>query len=254
MALTRESIDRIVAGMVELARTMDARLATVTDVEEAKRLVAELEAAQWEGSPDALDAERLPFVLARVRAARVREKSMPANWTVFDRPWPEILGMKITPGEFAAVRARASQVAPVVLALWQARVAPELRLMPSPAAVSTAEETRRDATTIRPEDPEAREWLRSNPGDAPLAANAFTAEDAREFVDSLYAAGARRVVIASENIHNEDPPYCDALRVELPHDLAARAAVLELTNAEAESEGFDPEEDTGQEVVFLWWD
>lgn len=254
VALTRDSIGRILEGMTALTGTLASRLATVTDVDEAKRLIGELEAAQWEGSPDALDAERLPFVLARVRAARLQAKSMPSNWTVFDRPWPEVLAMKITPGELAAVRARASEIAPVVLALWQARVAPELRLMPPPAAVPTAEETRRDATTLRPEDPEAREWLRSNPGDAPLAANAFDAEEARAFVDALYAAGARRVVIASENIQDEDPPYCDALRVQLPEAPAARAAVLALTNEQALSEGLDPEEDTGQDVVFLWWD
>jgi hypothetical protein len=62
------------------------------------------------------------------------------------------------------------------------------------------------------------------------------------------------VVIASENIRDENPPYCDAIRVQLPGDLAARAAVLALTNAEAESEEFDPDDDTGQDVVFVWWD
>jgi hypothetical protein len=111
-----------------------------------------------------------------------------------------------------------------------------------------------DRLTIRPDDPEAREWLRSNPGDAPLAANAFDTGEALAFVDSLYAAGAVRVVIASENIVDEVPPYCDAIRVQLPEDQAGRAAVLTLTNAEARSEGFDPDEDTGQDVVFLWWD
>ena len=116
------------------------------------------------------------------------------------------------------------------------------------------EDLERESLVIRPEDPEAREWLRTNPGDAPLAANAFDVELARAFVDSLYAAGARRVVIASENILDEDPPYCDALRVQLPDDPAARAAVLALVNVEVVSEGFDPYEDTGQDVVVLWWD
>lgn len=254
MALTRESIGRILEGMAVLTRTLESRLATVSDLDAAKRLIAELEAAHWEGSPDAADAERLPFVLARTRFDRLNTASMPANWTVFGKPWREVLEMPATNRELAVVRVRAREIAPVVLALWQARADVELRLMPPPAAVPTVEETERQATTIRPEDPEAREWLRSNPGDAPLAANAFDADAAREFVDALYAAGARRVVIASENIVDEDPPYCDALRVLLPEDPSARAAVLALTNAEALSEGFDPEEDTGQEVVFLWWD
>jgi hypothetical protein len=254
MALTRESIGRILEGMAVLTRTLEARLATVNDLDAAKRLIAELGAAQWEGSPDAADAERLPFILARIRSGRVSTASLPPNWTVFGKLWREVLEMPATAQELTAVRARAREIAPVVLALWQVQVDAELRLMPPPADFPPAEETRRKATTIRPEDPEAREWLRSNPGDAPLAANAFDADAARGFVDALYAAGARRVVIASENIVDEDPPYCDALRVRLPEDPTARAAVFALTNAEALSEGLDPDEDTGQDAIFLWWD
>jgi hypothetical protein len=51
-----------------------------------------------------------------------------------------------------------------------------VRLTPPPADSPTPEERVRWTTIIRPEDPEAREWLRSDPGDAPLAANVFDAE------------------------------------------------------------------------------
>jgi hypothetical protein len=257
MALTEESIDRIVAGMMELARTIEARLGTVARLAEARRLMAELEAAQWAGTPDALDAKRLPFVFARMGMDRMLASGLspkPRQMMVLGEPWPIELEVAATDAERAAVQARKREIGAAVIALGQARLEPVLRLTPPPSGFPTREEIVRRATTIRPEDPEAREWLRSNPGHAPLAANAFDADDARAFVDSLYAAGAVRVVIASENIRDEDPPYCDALRVQLPADPAARAAVLALTNAQAESEGFDPADDTGQEVVFLWWD
>lgn len=113
---------------------------------------------------------------------------------------------------------------------------------------------------IRADDPEARAWLASNGQEAPLAANRFDAEDARVFVEELYAAGAERVVIASECINDDDyemsqgGPYADGLRVQLPADAARRRAVLEIANREIADEGFDPVTDEGQEVVFLWWD
>lgn len=120
---------------------------------------------------------------------------------------------------------------------------------------------RSDPTVIRPEDPEAREWLAGNGHPMPLAANRFgEKEDAQAFVEELYAAGAVRVVIAAECIRDDEDelahggPYADGLRVQLPSAPGPRAAVLALVNAEEEEEGFDPSEDEGQDVVFLWWD
>lgn len=120
---------------------------------------------------------------------------------------------------------------------------------------------RPDPTVIRPEDPEAREWLAGNGHPMPLAANRFgEKEDAQAFVEELYAAGAVRVVVAAERIRDDEDelaeggPYADALRVQLPSEPGPRAAVLALVNAEEEEEGFDPSEDEGQDVAFLWWD
>ena len=104
-------------------------------------------------------------------------------------------------------------------------------------------------------DPEAREWL--SRGDTSLATNRFDdAADALRLVDALYAAGAERVVVASENIldEGEEGWYCDALRVVLPADGAKRAALFDIVNREAEDEGYDPEFDAGQTTLFLWWD
>ncbi|HEX8693710.1 MAG TPA: hypothetical protein VF746_14905 [Longimicrobium sp.] len=115
-----------------------------------------------------------------------------------------------------------------------------------------------DHDAIRPEDPEAREWLAANGHDAPLAGNRFDEKaEALEFVEELYAAGAVRVVVASECIRDElehGGPYADGLRVQLPAEPRRRESVLAVVNREVEEEGFDPYADTGQEAVFLWWD
>ena len=52
-----------------------------------------------------------------------------------------------------------------------------------------------DYTTITDADPEALAWIRGNGQEAPLAGNRFDREDALAFVESLYAAGATRVVV-----------------------------------------------------------
>jgi hypothetical protein len=111
------------------------------------------------------------------------------------------------------------------------------------------------AHEVRDGDPEAREWLASA-GPAPLAGNRFAdAVEAIAFVDALYAAGAARVVIASEKIRREaEGLYADALRVALPADVRTRRAVLMLVNREVREEGFTPYRDQGQPSVLLWWD
>ena len=119
---------------------------------------------------------------------------------------------------------------------------------------------REPADRVRAEDPEARAWLAANGQASPLAANRFDAEEARAFVEELYAAGAERVVIASECINDDDHelsrggPYADGVRVQLPVDPDRRHALFRIANREIEGEGFDPVMDAGQDTVFLWWD
>lgn len=111
--------------------------------------------------------------------------------------------------------------------------------------------------TLKPGDPEAAEWLRHPDYESGLAGNRFdSAEEGAEFVDALYAAGAVKVVIASEQIQQEGPDerYADALRVVLPDDAKKRADLFRIVNREAVAQGYDAEADTGQPLLFLWWD
>ena len=111
--------------------------------------------------------------------------------------------------------------------------------------------------SIKPSDPEAAGWLRQAGIETGLAGNRFdSAEEGAAFVDALYAAGASRVVIASESIQAEGPKWqhADAIRVVLPDDPAKREALFRMLNHEVEKEGFDLEDDRGQPVFYMWWD
>src|SRR5882762_3938180 len=71
--------------------------------------------------------------------------------------------------------------------------------------------------------PEAWKWLRTNQNPSALASNRFgSTQDALEFVDKLYAVGAKRVMVPKDSIQDdkqtierEGGPYADALIVEL---------------------------------------
>jgi hypothetical protein len=108
--------------------------------------------------------------------------------------------------------------------------------------------------------PEALEWLRQNPNESALASNRFgdTAEAIR-FVESLYAAGAKRVIVNDENIVDEGGGdlYADALVVYMPTDPAAHDRVVVICRREIDREEGTTSElsDWGEmEEVFLWWD
>lgn len=133
------------------------------------------------------------------------------------------------------------------------------------ANLETARESTESAHQIGGEqigadDPEALQWLRANGQKGPLASNRFAAEEALEFVEALYAAGAERVVIAADSIRDDEQerslggPYADSLRIQLPADAARRRVLFEIANREMEDEGFDPVTDDGQETILLWWD
>ena len=89
--------------------------------------------------------------------------------------------------------------------------------------------------------PEALEWLRTAPsGDEnAFASNRFRGTDnAIRFVESLYAAGAVRVVVNEENIVDEGDGdlYADALVVLLPEGLEARSRVVGICKKESDRE------------------
>jgi hypothetical protein len=107
---------------------------------------------------------------------------------------------------------------------------------------------------------EAREWLSSNPSEWCLASNRFSSRaEASDFVEGLYEAGAEtvwvlNVTMDSATIALEGGPYADALLVRLPREGNLRMAILAIAGDEAEREGFEPEDDTGQDYTYLWWD
>lgn len=110
---------------------------------------------------------------------------------------------------------------------------------------------------IRPEDPEARAWIAPGEGKVGLAPNWFDSmTDASQFIDRLYAAGAERVVVASESIREERDGFklADAVRVQLPREAAARARVFAVLDAEARASGRPTPRDTGQAVCEMSWE
>lgn len=115
-----------------------------------------------------------------------------------------------------------------------------------------------DLQTIKASDPEALAWLLQPGGRVELAGDRFdSASEAADFVRALYAAGATKVVIASESIHEAPETKesaADALRIELPGDRAQRAALFRMVNEEVQHDGFAPERDEGQSVLYMWWD
>ena len=108
------------------------------------------------------------------------------------------------------------------------------------------------------QQPEAREWIRTNGREGPLASNRFEGkEDGLAFVNALYEAGAVKVVVDSiidDKIEmDEGGPYADALIVRLPADAASRKRLLSIVDSEAKKQG-EPVADVGLQTLYFWWD
>ena len=104
--------------------------------------------------------------------------------------------------------------------------------------------------------PEARKWLGENESEAALAANRFgSTEAAVQFVNELYRAGDKRVVLPKDAIDDDGiEVYCDSLVVIMPTDVEKRRRVRAICDREIRREGFDPREDGDGDQVYLWWD
>jgi hypothetical protein len=111
--------------------------------------------------------------------------------------------------------------------------------------------------------PEALTWLKDNRNESALASNRFgPTENAVRFVQSLYSAGALRVVVPRANITDDEDtlkweqgPYADAVVVELPKNAERREKVWQICAREIRREGFDPTDGADDEdKVYLWWD
>jgi hypothetical protein len=117
-----------------------------------------------------------------------------------------------------------------------------------------------DSALTMPEDiasgPEALAWLKSNPSESALASNRFgETHNAVRFVQQLYSAGAKEVLIPYSSITSDDvETYADALTVRLPDDSDKRAAVCKLCAHELAREGFPSSIGPAETLVFLWWD
>ena len=125
-------------------------------------------------------------------------------------------------------------------------------------ALRTDPDARSRAAGVRPNEVEAREWFSGELATSILAMNRFgTSERGLAFIEELYAAGAREVLVSEDAVEVDSDAgvvHADTLVVRLPADTAARARVFGIINREARSEGFDEEVDEGQEDARLWWD
>jgi hypothetical protein len=111
---------------------------------------------------------------------------------------------------------------------------------------------------VKPRNVEARKWLSRKTNPPVLAGNRFgTTTLGLAFVEELYAAGAKSVMVAGDTIDlgsDDMPDHSDTLIVRLPKDPEARSRLLTITNREAAREGMEEEPDEGQGEVRLWWD
>ena len=114
----------------------------------------------------------------------------------------------------------------------------------------------------RQSGPEAKRWLESNRNPSAFASNRFgTSQVALEFVVSLYAAGAKHVLIPSDSIRDhmameEGGPYADAIVIELDPDKDS-SEVLRLYKEQATGEGYDLSAENPiiqGRWLFMWWD
>ena len=110
---------------------------------------------------------------------------------------------------------------------------------------------------------EALDWLENNDNPAALAGNRFIdTQEAIDFVQALYDAGAQQVVVTSIfdeqwRINADGGPYADTLVVELPADSAQREDILEIYRRECEEYECnfgDVESGISEGWAALWWD
>jgi hypothetical protein len=111
---------------------------------------------------------------------------------------------------------------------------------------------------------EARDWLARNQSRSGFATNRFHGtQNARDFVEGLYAAGAVAVRIPLDSIRADATeieemggPYADALFIELPD--SGREEIYRIYEIEAEHEGYEgilaSEALIDQRFLYLWWD
>lgn len=105
-----------------------------------------------------------------------------------------------------------------------------------------------------PDTQEAQAWLQAASADdfRSLGEDEST-EESLALVRELYAAGAEEV-LAVEIEEYDEGQNTGKIVIKLPRDADSRAAVLVIANDLIQSQGFDPEVDTGQSYVFVMLD
>ncbi len=101
---------------------------------------------------------------------------------------------------------------------------------------------------------EARAWLQSgDTEDSRTLGELVTTAESLQVVDDAYAAGAVRVIAAEIDQYPEGE-NTSKLVIVLPDEIEERAALFRWAAPIAEQQGFDPDEDCGQDYLFLMVD
>lgn len=101
---------------------------------------------------------------------------------------------------------------------------------------------------------EAREFLSGEKRE--ISINRFKSKsDSVDFVEQLYKIGAIAVYVTGiQNYKSEYEMSVDQMIIELPKNKEMRHKLFDFCNKEIRNEGFDPEKDSGQKELQLWWD
>lgn len=114
-------------------------------------------------------------------------------------------------------------------------------------------EARINKLLARRDKREALSWLRGGNEKSYRFLAEWTTEESLELIEQLYQAGAKEVWAVR---FDRNPPYesINTLIVTLPDDPEARERVFAWSNEQAEGQGFDSDEDYGQQHLFVWFD
>jgi hypothetical protein len=127
---------------------------------------------------------------------------------------------------------------------------PSTKYRKSKAKVSEEERKQHDALILefraKPNHSEARQWLTDNEN---RNLGEMTPEASREVIDNGYTAGATKIMAVGVTDKSTNH-----LIVELPTVLSKRKRVFEWNNILAQNSGFDPDDDWGQNELFIFFD
>lgn len=106
-----------------------------------------------------------------------------------------------------------------------------------------------------PDTREALGWLNEDTtGMQRFLGEGLPAQQARDFVQGLYDAGAKQVWVVKIDSYDDGMENSGKMLIELPDDTEQRSEILLKADEINLSQGFDPIEDEGQRYVFLMLD